>query len=249
MAKIKDTTDKLVYGHEGWLEDYLFHYHAGDTILTKFNWGHDMKRDGLPRLFELDIKAFGPKGDVYPVETEETGEEYVQLSTDTDREGMYIFSGVYDNCYAEYPDNVWKKGTREAHPDAISVGRYVQSYSNCISVGHSGDTNVFDAPLPTSLLPVNPKYVVGNELTFVLKTEGKPQSTDDVIIIYDGKEGQEIKKAVIGEDGILKFTPEKAGVYDIIARYTVLANESDPYDDTRYTATHCFRVKEHDAEH
>ena len=48
MAKIKDTTDKLVYGHEGWLEDYLFHYHAGDTILTKFNWGHDMKRDGLP---------------------------------------------------------------------------------------------------------------------------------------------------------------------------------------------------------
>ena len=31
MAKIKDTTDKLVYGHEGWLEDYLFHYHAGDT--------------------------------------------------------------------------------------------------------------------------------------------------------------------------------------------------------------------------
>ena len=190
MAKIKDTTDKLVYGHEGWLEDYLFHYHAGDTILTKFNWGHDMKRDGLPRLYELDIKAFGPKGDVYPVEAEETGEEYVNLTTDTDREGMYIFTGIYDNCYAEYPDNVWKKGTRENNPDAINVGRYVQSYTNCISVGHSGDTNVFDAPLPTSLLPVNPKYVVGNELTFVLKTEGKPQSTDDVIIIYDGKEGQ-----------------------------------------------------------
>ena len=249
MAKIKDTTDKLVYGHEGWLEDDLFHYHAGDTILTKFNWGHDMKRDGLPRLYELDIKAFGPKGDVYPVEAEETGEEYVNLTTDTDREGMYIFTGVYDNCYAEYPDNVWKKGTRENNPDAINVGRYVQSYTNCISVGHSGDTNVFDAPLPTSLLPVNPKYVVGNELTFVLKTEGKPQSTDDVIIIYDGKEGQEKEKVTIGEDGILKFTPKKAGVYDIIARYTLPANESDPFEDIIYTATHCFRVKEHDVEH
>ena len=51
-----------------------------------------MKRDGLPRLYELDIKAFGPKGDVYPVEAEETGEEYVNLTTDTDREGMYIFT-------------------------------------------------------------------------------------------------------------------------------------------------------------
>ena len=108
---------------------------------------------------------------------------------------------------------------------------------------------VFDAPLPTSLLPVNPKYVVGNELTFVLKTEGKPQSTDDVIIIYDGKEGQEKEKVTIGEDGILKFTPKKAGVYDIIARYTLPANESDPFEDIIYTATHCFRVKEHDVEH
>ncbi len=27
---IKDTTHLLVYGHEGWLEEYPSHYHLGD---------------------------------------------------------------------------------------------------------------------------------------------------------------------------------------------------------------------------
>ena len=50
---IKDTTDKLVYGHEGWIEEQVFHYHAGDEIWGSLKWGHDMVPDGLPRAEEL----------------------------------------------------------------------------------------------------------------------------------------------------------------------------------------------------
>ena len=45
---IKDTTHLLVYGHEGWLEEYPSHYHLGDPIMVKMQWGHNLAVDGLP---------------------------------------------------------------------------------------------------------------------------------------------------------------------------------------------------------
>ncbi len=242
---IKDTTDKLVYGHEGWLEDYIFHYHAGDSIMTMLKWGHNMECDGLPRTEELTFKAFAPDGTAGEVEIKDTGKEYLDLTAETDQEGIYIFSTQYDNCYAEYPNDKWKKGTKKDNPDAISVDRYVQSATGCIVVGHSHNTDVFDAPLLTSLLPVNPEFVVGHELTFVLKTDGKPQACDDITLIYKGDSDKKETKLSTGADGILKITPEEPGVYVILARY-VLDGDSDDYDKIHYTATHCFRVKEHE---
>ena len=241
---IKDTTDKLVYGHEGWLEDYVFHYHAGDSIMTMLKWGHNMECDGLPRIEELSFKTFAPDGTQEEVQVKETGKEYLDLTSETDQEGMYIFSIQYDNCYAEYPGDKWKKGNKKDNPDAVAVNRYVQSATNCIFVGHGENREVFDAPLLTTLLPVSPEFVAGHELTFVLKTDGKPQACDDIDFIFKGEGEKTTEKLSTGEDGVLKITPKEPGVYGLIARY-VLDGDSDDYDNIHYTATHCFRVKEH----
>lgn len=241
---IKDTTDLLVYGHEGWLEDYVFHYHAGDSIQTMLKWGHNMECDGLPRIEELTFKAFAPDGSAKEVEVKETGKEFLDLIAETDQEGFYIFSTQYDNCYAEYPENKWKKGNKSANPDAVAVNRYVQSATDCIFVGHGDCTDVCDAPLLTTLLPVNPEFVAGHELTFVLKTDGKPQACDNIDFLFKGENGTVTEKFTTGEDGVLKITPKEPGVYCLIARY-VLDGNSDEYDKIHYTATHCFRVKKH----
>lgn len=246
---IKDTTDKLVYGHEGWLDAYVFHYHAGDSIMSMLKWGHNMEYDGLPRIEELTYKAFAPDGTVEEVTVKETGKEWLDLTSETDQEGYYIFSTVYDNCYSEYPGNKWKKGDRTQYPDAMNVGRYVQSATNCIFVGHDGTNDIYAAPLPTSLLPVSPDFLAGHELTFELKTEGKPQATEDVDLIFQGEDGNETTKLSTDADGILKITPEKPGVYSLIARYQLDSDNPESYDKIHYTATHCFRIKEHDDHH
>ena len=245
---IKDTTDMLVYGHEGWLEDYVFHYHAGDSVMSMLKWGHNMECDGLPRLEEISIKAFAPDGTVEEVEVKETGKEYLDLTSETDQEGYYIFSIQYDNCYAEYPENKWKKGNKKEHPDAVAVNRYVQSATNSVFVGHGDNMEVHDAPLLTTLLPVKPDFLAGHELTFILKTDGKPQACDDIDFIYRGENGVTTEKLSTGADGILKITPKEPGLYCLIARY-IIEESCDEYDTIHYTATHCFRVKEHDDHH
>lgn len=241
---IKDTTDKLVYGHEGWLEDYVFHYHAGDSIQTMLKWGHNTECDGLPRTEELTFKTFAPDGTVEDVEVKDTGKEFLDLISETDQEGIYIFSIQYDNCYAEYPGDKWKKGKKGEHPDAVAVNRYVQSATNCITVGHSDDTNVYAAPLLTTLLPENAEFVVGHEIKFVLKTDGEPQACDDIDLIIKGEGEKTTEKLSTGADGVLKITPKKPGIYCLIARY-IIEKSCDDYDTIHYTATHCFRVKEH----
>ena len=244
-TKIKDTTDKLVYGHEGWLEDYVFHYHAGDSIMTKFNWGHDMTHDGLPRLEIITLKAYAPDGTEEEVTAKETGKDYIDLTAETDQEGMYLFTTAYDNCYAELPGNKWKIGTRKDFPDAVNVGRYVQSATACVFVGHDGTHDVYDVKLPTSVIPVSPDFRAGHELTFEVKTDGKPQASDDVKFIFMAEGGNKVVDMKTDENGIIKVTPEEPGVYGIIARY-VVDSDSEDYEKIHYTATHCFRVKEHD---
>lgn len=240
---VKDTTDKLVYGHEGWIEEQVFHYHAGDEIWASLKWGHDMVPDGLPRLEELTFKAFAPDGTQEEITVKETGKEQLDLISETDQEGLYVMSSQYDNCYAEYPDNKWKKGTKSKHPDAISVDRYVQSATNCISVGHSNKNDVFNAPLLTTLLPIKPIFEVGQELTLALKTEGKAQTEADVVLLYFVENEKQTVKLSVDSDGMIKFTPNQTGFFTVIARYT-LDGDGVEYNKIHYTATHCCRIKE-----
>ena len=242
---IKDTTDKLVYGHEGWIEEQVFHYHAGDEIWGSLKWGHDMVPDGLPRAEELTFKAFAPDGTQEDITVKETGKEHLDLISETDQEGLYVMSSQYDNCYAEYPGDKWKKGSRSKHPDAIAVGRYVQSSTTCISVGHSNKNDVFDAPLLTSLLPVKPLFEVGQEITLVLKTEGEIQTEADVVLLYFSDGEKKTVKLSVDGSGQIRFTPEQTGFFTVIARYEADAEGAD-YDKIHYTATHCCRIKEAD---
>ena len=109
---VRDTTDLLVYGHEGWLEYYPSHYHAGDPIMAKLQWGHNMEVDGLPRMKELTYRAYAPDGTFVEAKVEEGGDFWFDLTADTDQEGFYTVITHYDNCYARYGADRYKRGSR-----------------------------------------------------------------------------------------------------------------------------------------
>lgn len=247
----RDTTDLLVYGHEGWLEDYPSHYHAGDPIMAKLKWGHNMEEDGLPRIKELTYHAYAPDGTCAEAKAEEAGDFWFDLTADTDQEGFYTMAAKYDNCYARYGADRYKRGSRVENPDADEVLSYVQCATTCISVGHHHETDVPAIPgLPISLLPTTgPKYTVHHPITFQLTVEDKPVSGNEAVLIYQSENGPEETPVTSDENGQFHITPAKAGMYCLIARVRRSEKKEGEYDGQSLTASHCFRVMEESHSH
>lgn len=247
----RDTTDLLVYGHEGWLESYPSHYHAGDPVMAKLKWGHNMEDDGLPRMKELDYRAYAPDGIFAEMKVEEGGDFWFDLTGDTDQEGFYTVVTLYDNCYARFGEDRYKRGSRKENPDADEVLDYCQCAMTCISVGHHHETVV--APLkglPVSLMPTTgPKYTVGHEIVFQLTVDDQPQAENDTVLVYRGENGLTETTVTSDDKGQFHITLEKAGMYCLIARVKRDVKKDGEYDGQSLTATHCFRVHEESHHH
>ncbi len=248
---VRDTTDLLVYGHEGWLEYYPSHYHAGDPIMAKLKWGHNMEVDGLPRMNELTYRAYAPDGTFVEAKAEEGGDFWFDLTADTDQEGFYTVITHYDNCYARYGADRYKRGSRVENPDADEVLDYCQYATTCISVGHHHETQMYHIPgLAISLLPTTgPKYTVNHEITFQLMVEDQPALENETVLIYQSENGLVETKVVSDEKGQFHITPDKAGMYCLIARVRREEKKEGEYDGQSLTASHCFRVLEETHHH
>lgn len=249
--EIPDTTDKLVYGHEGWLEEYPSHYHAGDPIMAKLKWGHNMEIDGLPRKEDITFRAYAPDGSVGEIQVDESGHEWLDLTADTDQEGFYLLVCTYNNCYAEFEGNKWKRGSRKEHPDAKEVRNYHQNATTCISVGHHHETDLSGIPeLRISLLPLKgPKYYVGEEVRFQLKIDGKPAAKQEALLVHPTENGLEETTVTCDDNGQFTICPKEAGLYDLIARYRHEEKKEGEYEGESLTASHCFKVVEKVAHH
>ena len=115
---IKDTTHLLVYGHEGWLETYPSHYHLRDPIMVKMQWGHNLAVDGLPNKDYLKHHIYAPDGTCTQASAEPSGDLWYDITADTNQEGFHMLVTSYDECWAQYPNEDYKLGTREQYPDA-----------------------------------------------------------------------------------------------------------------------------------
>lgn len=60
----RDTTDLMVYGHEGWLELTGSHGHEGKDFEVHFKYGHNLRPDGLTRKEGLKAWLANPDGEV-----------------------------------------------------------------------------------------------------------------------------------------------------------------------------------------
>ena len=103
---IKDTTHLLVYGHEGWLEEYPSHYHLGDPIMVKMQWGHNLAVAGLPNKDYLKHHIYAPDGTCAEASAEPSGDLWYDITADTNQEGFHMLVTSYDECWAQYPTKI-----------------------------------------------------------------------------------------------------------------------------------------------
>ena len=248
---IKDTTHLLVYGHEGWLEEYPSHYHLGDPIMVKMQWGHNPAVDGLPNKDYLKHHIYAPDGTCAEASAEPSGDLWYDITADTNQEGFHMLVTSYDECWAQYPNEDYKLGTREQYPDAIEVRDYCQYATTCVSVGHHHDTEVTPIKgLEMYLLPVsNPNYVVGHELKLQLMLQDKPADTHKGTLIYQSENGLVETEITSDANGVFTVKPDKVGTYCLIVRHVTNDKKDGIYEGRNFTITHCFKVGEHGHHH
>lgn len=157
----------------------------------------------------------------------------------------------YDECWAQYPNEDYKLGTREQYPDAIEVRDYCQYATTCVSVGHHHDTEVTPIKgLEMYLLPVsNPNYVVGHELKLQLMLQDKPADTHKGTLIYQSENGLVETEITSDANGVFTVKPDKVGTYCLIVRHVTNDKKDGIYEGRNFTITHCFKVGEHGHHH
>ncbi len=249
--KIKDTTHLLVYGHEGWLEEYPSHYHAGDPIMAKMQWGHNLVVDGLPNGEYLKHHVYAPDGTCTKAVAEYSGDLWYNITADTNQEGFYMLVTSYDECWAQYPNEEYKLGTRAQYPDAIEVRDYCQYATTCVSVGHHHDTEVSPIKgLEMYLRPIsNPNYQVGHQLKLQLIIQDMPSNAHQGTLIYQTPENLEETEITSDDNGIFTVTPNKTGTYCLIVRHVTNDKKDNCYEGRNFTITHCFKAGEHAHHH
>ncbi|MGI6078493.1 MAG: hypothetical protein ACOYCB_10110 [Fastidiosipilaceae bacterium] len=79
----RDTTDLMVYGHEGWLELTGSHGHEGRDFEVHFEYGHNLQTDGLTRKEGLKALLVNPAGEVKEIALAVGGPEHYSLTFPT----------------------------------------------------------------------------------------------------------------------------------------------------------------------
>ncbi len=251
----RDTTHKLVHGHEGWMEDFISHYHACDPIMAMLKWGHNCQTDGLPKMEQMTYTVCAPDGSINDVKCELGDEDCLDLTADTLEEGYYTFIATYNNCWAKYgeADEDYKFGDRKEYPDAIEVRNYLQYATLTVPVGHFHAHELDPIPsMKLSILPAKGSdFQETHAISFLAVFDGKPLVNHKALAVQILDDGSTIETELMSdEDGIVRFLPEIKGTYSMVLRYSDEISDPDGrYEGTNYTATHGFRVSEHSHDH
>lgn len=258
MKKItyRDTTHKLVYGHEGWMEDYVGHYHVNDPIMASLKWGHNCQTDGLVNPEWMTYSVCQPDGSIVEAKAELCEGDTIDLTLyDTPLEGFYTFIADYDNCWAHYNDGKddadWKMGDRSQYPDAVKVGRYRQYTSFIVPVGHFHENAMYQIPsMEISILPTTgTNYEATHEIKFQLMVQGKATGNHPVTLVHLTDNGTVETELTTDAEGYVTICPEVAGTYCMIARAKIPDVVEGKYEEIAYTITHGFRVTGHNHDH
>ncbi len=251
---LRDTTHKLVHGHEGWMEDFVSHYHAGDPIMAMLKWGHNCQPDGIVKMEQMRYTVCDPEGNLTEVKAELSEEGCIDLTADTLLEGFYTFIADYNNCWAKYGerDEDYKFGDRTEYPDAIEVRNYHQYATMIVPVGHFHENEMYQIPsMVMSILPTTGMgYEAGHEIKFQIMVQGKAGANLPATLVHLTDDGTVETQLTADEKGIVTVCPAEAGTYCMIARATdESADPNGKYEAQSFTATHGFRVTAHHHDH
>lgn len=132
----RDTTDRMVYGHEAWLEMGASHAHTGEDTAIYVKWGHHMKVDGLARREGMDAQVVLPGGEIEGITITEGSPEYHLVKFTPRIEGLYHVVTKHEGHYAVDSQGKYHRGTRQEYPDAVKATYYLQFAQIIVPAGH-----------------------------------------------------------------------------------------------------------------
>jgi len=243
-----DTTDLMVYGHEGWLEPSTTHVHEGDTVQLYFKWGHNMVSDGLARMEGLSAFFVPPDGNQQELSITDQKKDCYIFSMVPKTAGIYHFICKYTGSYVIDREGNYHPGNLKDYPDAQHATLYTQFSHLSLQVGHQ---------LPENGLPEMPelglrlvprewkRWRIGDEIVFNLQQGLNPLPHVKVNMAHAIDNGSEVrhKRLETDEHGNFSLKIEEAGRYLLIARHQSPEEEPDLYSDTHLTYTYFFSIK------
>lgn len=243
-----DTTDYMVFGHEGWLVPGTNHVHEGDDVEVFVRWGHNMDGHGLARKEGLSVSVTLPDGSSEVLTVAENDADSYIIRYTPKQKGLYHFIGKYVGIYVVDKDGKHQRGTLADYPDAQSATSFTQYSHLTMMVGHNLTADLIPA-LPELPLRLKAdeytKWRPGDEIGFeLLGTNGAIPETE-VDLAFKGNENElaDQRKLKTDEKGKLIVAAEEEGEYLLIARQLVPTGEANLYHDTRYTYTYYFNAK------
>jgi uncharacterized GH25 family protein len=239
----RDTTDLMVYGHEGWLELTSSHGHEGGDFEVHLKWGHNMQTDGLASKEGIKAWLVTPAGDARDTVIEAGGPEYYVLKIPTPVDGFYQVVTVNTGNYVLDQEGKYLQGTRREHPDAAKAIFYKQFAQVFVPVGHDLEGVPRQAGIPLEIVaPSWKQWHAGDKISLQIQFRGELLDGVAVDIAYNGPGGYQQRQEMTGADGQIKLTVTDPGYYLLVVRHQVPEGEAEVYDDTSFTTTLWFMV-------
>jgi uncharacterized GH25 family protein len=239
----RDTTDLMVYGHEGWLELTGSHGHEGKDFEVHFKYGHNLRPDGLTRKEGLKAWLANPDGEVNEINLAVGGLEHYSLTFPTISEGFYQVVAVNNSNYAISKGGKYLLGTRREYPDAdksISYNQYAQVF---LPVGHDLEGVPRPAGIPLEIVAPSWKpWRAGDKISLQIIFRGEPLDGAAIDIAYNGPAGYRQRQIMTDAEGRINLTADDPGYYLIVVRHQVPESEVGVYDEKSFTTTLWFMV-------
>lgn len=242
---IQDTTLRMYYGHEGWLEQDRNYYEVGERANVRFKWGHNMEVDGLCALERLQAWLTGPDLQKTPCTLLPGAGVYYELSFRGDKAGFYQLMVQHDGMLSITADGGHALGSRKEHPNALEALAFTQ-YSKCLL--KFGNDTVFVpefAKTKLDLLPLDWEGLkTDSPATFQVLFKEKPLEQGEVTVVRSGKEAPaRIDVMELRKDGKITFTPDPGGNYLLLVRHKDETDRQEGvYDKRSYTCVFSFTL-------
>ncbi|KNZ40746.1 DUF4198 domain-containing protein [Acetobacterium bakii] len=243
-----DTTDHMVYGHEGWLVPGTNHVHEGDAVEVFIRWGHNMEAHGLARKEGLTACVVLPDGNTEELCIEGYDADcYVTRYTPVQK-GLYHFIGKYVGLYVIDQQGKHQRGTLKDYPDAQSATSFTQYSHMTMMVGHNITLDLIPEMLKLPLRVEADEYTKwqpGEEIGFQLLTADGFLADTEIDLAFKDESDKAVVQSKLKTDarGKLSVNAKEAGQYLLIARNLVPVGEAGLYSDTKYTNTYYFNVR------
>ncbi len=238
-----DTTGKMVYGHEPWLEMVESHCHAGAKAELLVKWGHNMQSEGLCNKDSLTAMAVTPAGETAILAVEAGFSDYYVLHAPIPTNGYYHVLVQHTGDYVLDKEYQYYQGTRREYPEAAHATHYIQYAQYFVRVGHDLESKPRLAGLQLEIAPAAwGPWRAGDKLAFAILFRGNREPDAVLDVTYANGVDYKQWKKIGGIDGRIILQPQDPGRYLVVARREVQECQDGVYDSLSLTTTLSFMV-------